>query len=294
MKLAAQPDILVFGRSGQLARALSMTGKALGLKVACAGRDVADLSTSGSARTLIDDVKPRCVINAAAYTAVDAAESEPAQCRAINTYAPAEMAQACKAWGIRFVHISTDYVFNGESETPYLEDDQPDPINTYGRSKLDGEINALDAYDNTAIVRTSAVFSGWGDDFPSKILKLAQEREALSVVSDQMTGPTPVLDLAARLIQLSRSQASGIFHCSGQPYTSWADFAAALVNAQLPHRQVTINPVSSEAFPTPAQRPRWSCLGGQRLSKAIQLEAPDWRHAITSGYPVGDEGKHSR
>ena len=278
----SRPDFLIFGQSGQLARTLAAQARSDRLSFFCAGRDVADLSKSGAARALIEKYQPRFVINAAAFTAVDLAEDESDLCKAINALAPGEMAEACADLGARFVHVSSDYVFSGEAHEPYTEDARPDPINFYGQSKLEGELRALDAYDQTAIVRTSAVFSGLADDFPSKILKLACDRDAIKIIDDQTTGPTPASELAKQLLALSQSQPStGIFHCAGQPYVSWARFAEAFLDQANLLSRTRIVRVSSQEYPTRARRPKRSCLSGGRLKQATGLDAPQWQNSLS-------------
>jgi dTDP-4-dehydrorhamnose reductase len=280
MTQCPSPDFLVFGKSGQLARALAILGRSEGLSLLCVGRADANLAIRGDARTLIETIRPRYVINAAAFTAVDQAEDETALCDAVNAYAPGEMAEACGRLGIRFVHVSTDYVFNGETDAPYTETCKPDPINVYGQSKLGGELNALNECEQTAIVRTSAVFSGFGQDFPSKILNLSKTHPFLKVVDDQITGPTPAMALAQQLRVLAQGSSTGIFHCSGQPYVSWADFASAFLQAAPSPRSTQIIPIPSTDYPTRALRPKRSCLGGTRLKEATGLDAPQWQKSI--------------
>lgn len=281
MALAAAPEFLIFGKSGQLARSLAAQARCEDVSLLCAGRDIADLAIPGHARALIERLQPRFVINAAAYTAVDRAEDETLLCNAINADAPGEMAKACASQGSRFIHVSTDYVFNGESDTPYTEDSEPDPINFYGQSKLEGELKALNSYDQTTIVRTSAVFSGLGDDFPCKILNLAASRETLRIVDDQITGPTPAAELARRLFALARSpSAYGVFHCAGQPFVSWAGFAAAFLEQEGSATGTRVIPVSSEEYPTRARRPKRSRLGGDRLKEATGLHSPQWQQSL--------------
>lgn len=278
----SNPDFLIFGQSGQLAHNLAVQAHADCLSFFCAGRDVVNLSKSGTARALIEKLQPRFVINAAAFTAVDLAEDESNLCNAINALAPEEMAAACADLGARFVHVSTDYVFNGEAHEPYPEDAKPDPINFYGKSKLEGELRALDAYNQTAIVRTSAVFSGLGNDFPSKILSLACNRDTMKIIDDQTTGPTPASELASQLLALSQSQSSwGIFHCAGQPFVSWACFAEAFLDQANLLSSTKIVPVTSEEYPTRARRPKRSCLGGERLKQATGLDAPQWHKSLS-------------
>ncbi len=285
----ALPCLLVFGQSGQLARALARQARKCGIKIMFAGRDRCDLSQPGQAAFLIRALQPSHVINAAAYTAVDKAEREPALCAAINTRAPGDMAKACAALHSRFVHVSTDYVFDGQATAPYAEDAPPAPVNVYGRTKLEGEYAVLDAFADAAIVRTSAVFSGSGDDFPSRMWTLARSRNTLDVVDDQIIGPTPVDALARRLVALaSRSEGRGVYHCAGRPFVSWrrlAETAFDLGRARgAPH--AVVHAVDSSAFPTAAQRPKRTPLGGDRLETLIGIPPPDWRRGLGQALDV--------
>jgi len=274
-----QASLLVFGHSGQLAKALVKPARHAGFIVHTAGHTTADLTQPGQARALIAQVNPTHVINAAAYTAVDQAETEVETSFALNAQAPDEMAQTCAESGIRFVHVSTDYVFDGKAQTPYAEDAIPAPLNTYGRSKLDGERKIQQANPQAAIVRTSAVFSGGGDDFPSKIWAAAQSRDTLNVVSDQITGPTSAWALAEHLIALALTEASGMFHCAGQPFVSWSEYARLALSVSAanggPHADVIST--HTQQNPDRAQRPMAGRLGGNRLQNATGLFAPDWR-----------------
>jgi len=282
--------LLVLGRSGQLARALAEAGPAGFGRLVCAGRAQADLSVSGEAGRLIQELAPRAVINAAAWTAVDAAEAEEKAAWRINAEAAGEAAEAARRVGARFIQVSTDYVFGGDDRTgPFAEDAEPAPVNAYGRTKLAGEQRVLQAHPEAAVVRTSAVFSGRGADFPSAMWALAAEREAIDVVDDQLTGPTPAADLADALLALAANpDAAGVFHVCGEPHVSWARFAEAAlsVSAQAGGPHAGIGPVSSAAFPRPAARPADSRLGGRRFLDATGLRPPDWRVSLRAAFEI--------
>ncbi|MCR9129311.1 MAG: dTDP-4-dehydrorhamnose reductase [Alphaproteobacteria bacterium] len=280
--------LLVLGRNGQLARALAEAGPAGFGRVVCAGRAQANLSVPGAAARLIQQLAPRAVINAAAWTAVDAAETEEEAAWRINAEAAGEAAHAARRIGARFIQVSTDYVFGGDDrEGPFAEGAEPAPVNAYGRTKLAGEKRVLQAHPEAAVVRTSAVFSGRGADFPSAMWRLAAERDAIDVVDDQLTGPTPAADLADAVLALAgQRDAAGVFHACGEPHVSWARFAEAAlaVSAAAGGPDAGIRPVSSAAFPRPAARPADSRLGGRRLTDATGLRPPDWRKGLAAAF----------
>lgn len=277
--------LLILGEHGQLARALANEARHSFDQVACAGRSKANLAIPGSVSDLIEQTQPTCIINAAAYTQVDSAESDAGTAHQINTHAAGEAAKAARKAGARFIHVSTDYVFGAGQGGPYGEDANPAPINVYGQSKLAGEVAVLATYPEAAVVRTAAVFSGRGSDFPSAMWTRAHDGQALRVVADQLTNPTFAGDLAKRLIRLSQiSDASGIFHCAGQPGISWYDFAREAV--ALMHTSVEITPVKSEDFARPAPRPTDSRLSSTRLKRLLDAPSVDWRIGLKSAYQV--------
>jgi dTDP-4-dehydrorhamnose reductase len=224
------------------------------------------------------------VINAAAYTAVDKAEEEEAQAMVLNAEAPGAMARACAAHDIPFLHISTDYVFAGSGDTPWLETDPVAPRNAYGRSKLAGEQAVLAAGGQAAILRTSWVFSAHGANFVKTMLRLSETRDALSVVADQIGGPTPAADIAATLLVMGRAmqdgQPGGIYHYGGQPAVSWAGFAREIF-AQA-GRATTVTDIPTSAYPTPATRPLNSRLSGDKLLADFGIRPPDWKAGLAA------------
>lgn len=280
--------LLVLGQNGQLARALAEAEPAGFDRVVCAGRDRADLSVPGAAARLIQQLAPRAVINAAAWTDVDAAEAEESAAFRINAEAAGEAADAARRASARFVQVSTDYVFGGDARRgPFTEDAEPAPVNAYGRTKLAGEQRVLLAHPDAAVVRTSAVFSGRGADFPSAMWRLALERESIDVVDDQLTGPTYAGDLASALLALAgRRDAAGLFHACGEPHVSWARFAKAAIeiSSSVGGPAAEIRPVSSAAFPRPAARPADSRLAGHSLLDAIGLSATSWSAGLLSAF----------
>lgn len=266
---------LVFGQTGQVARELAR----LAPDARFLSRAEADLADPEACARAIRDCD--VVINAAAWTAVDKAETEEAAATVVNGAAPAAMARACAARGLPFLHVSTDYVFDGAGENPFRPDDPTGPLNAYGRSKLAGEIGIRAAGGNHLILRTSWVVSAHGTNFVKTMLRLGRERESLNVVADQIGGPTSAADIARALLTAARAMADGArggtHHFAGAPDTSWADFARAIMaGAGLPCR---INDIPTSAYPTPARRPLNSRLDCSGLPFGISR--PDWRAGLT-------------
>lgn len=271
--------LLVFGRSGQVATELGR----LAPDARFLGRDVADLTDAAACAALIRDSGCAAVINAAAHTAVDRAESEPDLARAINAAAPAAMAAACAALGVPFVHISTDYVFDGAGDRPRVETDPTGPLGVYGATKLAGEQGIAAAGGQWAVLRTSWVFSAHGANFVKTMLRLGAEREELRVVADQHGGPTPAADIAAACLTMARAMQAdasrgGIYHFSGAPDTTWAGFAREIMaQAGLACR---IADIASSDYPTPARRPANSRLDCAAIGRDFGIARPDWRAGL--------------
>lgn len=269
--------ILVFGKTGQVATEL----QALAPEARFLGRDEADLSNPEACAAQIRALKPEAVINAAAWTAVDKAEAEEEAATVVNGAAPAAMAAACAELGIPFVQISTDYVFDGAGETPFTPDHPTAPLGAYGRSKLAGEEGVRAAGGVHAILRTSWVFSAHGANFLKTMLRLGATRETLTVVADQIGGPTPARAIAEACLTIARKliadpAKTGTYHFSGAPDVSWADFAREIMaQAGL---ACAIEDIPTSAYPTPARRPANSRMACETLS-AFGLNRPDWRAA---------------
>ncbi len=282
-------SILVTGASGQLGRELAQRLPAA--EACCLTRTELDLTDAALLRAMLARLRPRVVINAAAYTAVDRAETERDLAFAANAEAPAALARACAEAGAALLHVSTDYVFNGQSRRPWREDDVTGPINVYGESKLAGEQAIAHALPRHLILRTAWVFGAHGSNFVRTVLRLAHERGALRIVADQIGSPTWAGHLAEALIHLARRIASGetlawgIYHYAGAPASSWHSFAEAIVHEALMQgllpAAVPIEPIASAAYPTPARRPDWSVLDGTRMAETFGLAPPDWRVGLT-------------
>ncbi|MGB1154011.1 MAG: dTDP-4-dehydrorhamnose reductase [Paracoccaceae bacterium] len=270
--------ILVFGKTGQVATELQRSSEVMAL-----GRDDVDLSNPEVCAAAIREDSPKAVINAAAYTAVDRAEDEEHFATVINGDAPTAMAIACAELGIPLVHISTDYVFNGTGDAPYLPEDAPEPQNAYGRSKLAGEIGIRESGAVHAILRTSWVVSAHGVNFLKTMLRLSETHDALNVVADQIGGPTPARDIAAACLQLveqliQEPSKSGIYHFSGAPDVSWAEFATEIF-AQA-DRLMNIIPISTAEYLTSAQRPLNSRMDCRSTERVFGVTRPNWQDGL--------------
>ncbi len=273
--------LLVFGQTGQVARELQARAGA-DLEVIALGRDRADLGDPAACSALVAATDADAVVNAAAYTAVDRAEEEEALATVINGQAPGAMAAAAARREIPFLHVSTDYVFDGAGTVPFAPDARPAPLNAYGRSKLAGERAVRAAGGQAAILRTAWVFSAHGANFVKTMLRLSETRDALSIVDDQIGGPTPAADIAATLIEMARAmcggQAGGTWHYAGAPVTSWAGFAREIF--RLAEKEVEISDIFSQDYPTPARRPLNSRLDGATLETDFGIKPADWKAGL--------------
>lgn len=270
--------ILAFGLNGQVGQALSQLP---GLQ--CLSRADADLENPEACAEAIRTAAPEAVINAAAFTAVDEAEKHEARATAINAHAPAAMARACAALGIPLVQISTDYVFPGTGGHLWQPQDQPDPINAYGRSKLKGEQAVQRSGAVFAVLRTSWVFSAHGNNFVKTMLRLGRERSELNIVADQIGGPTGAQEIALACRDIAQHliadpNKSGLYHFAGDPQVSWADFARTIFDrAGLDCR---VKDIPTADYPTPARRPLNSRLDCHATHATFGLDRPDWRRSL--------------
>lgn len=280
-------NILLLGQHGQLSRELQQSlGQQAELSVF--GRAQLDLSQPEQLRRQLQTLQPDLIINAAAYTAVDRAESEPELAFAINAEAPGILAERAAELGVPLIHYSTDYVFDGSKPTPYTEQDAPNPLNVYGRSKLAGE-QAIQAIGGAhLILRTSWVYSLHGSNFLLSMQRLLQERDNLNVVADQIGAPTWAGSIAQATGQLiehwraGRPGPWGIYHLTGLGETSWFGFASAIaeqLRGQGKHA-CEPTPIPSSGYPTPAQRPLNSRLDCSRLQREWAIQLPTWQQAL--------------
>jgi dTDP-4-dehydrorhamnose reductase len=283
--------ILVFGKTGQVATELKFHKDVIAI-----GRDKADLSNPSSCAEAIRQYKPRAVINAAAYTAVDKAESEENLANTINGEAPGAMARTCAGLGIPLVHISTDYVFFGMGSVPWQNSAPPNPKNAYGRSKFKGE-QAISASGCVyVILRTSWVISAHGHNFVKTMQRLSETRDHVAVVDDQIGGPTCARDIAQTCLsiaeQLIQDQSkSGIYHYSGQPNLSWCQFANAIFEQM--NCKTIARPIPTTEYPTPALRPLNSRLDCEATQDIFGIARPFWRDGLEK--ILRDlEGEHGR
>ena len=273
-------NLLVFGKTGQVARELQR----LVPDATYLGREEADLTNPAAFAAAIAASTADAVINAAAWTAVDKAEAEEAAVTLVNGEAPTAMARAAAARGLPFLHISTDYVFDGAGDQPFAPDHPTAPQNAYGRSKLAGEQGVRAAGGNPLILRTSWVVSAHGANFVKTMLRLGRDRESLNVVADQIGGPTPAAAIADALVAaaaaMARGAQGGTHHLSGQPDTSWAGLARAIMaEANLSCR---IDDIPTSDYPTPARRPLNSRLDCTALQTAFGIARPDWRAGLAA------------
>lgn len=270
--------ILIFGKTGQVATELQRKRR----NVIALGRDQANLQNPDACAAAIRQHRPSAVINAAAYTNVDAAETDEANATVINAASPAAIANACAEAGIPVVQISTDYVFDGGSTEAFRTDSTPSPCNAYGRSKLSGEIAVRENASTHAVLRTSWVFSPHGKNFLKTMLQLGTSHSNLRIVCDQIGGPTPASAIASACIGIvdrliEDPFLSGTYHLSGAPNVSWADFAREILKQARIDCSVTGIPTAD--YPTPAQRPMNSRLDCSSLSQ-LGLKQPDWQAGI--------------
>lgn len=281
--------ILLIGRNGQVGFELERSLQGLG-EIVAVGRTQLDLENLDSLRAGILSIRPELIINAAAYTAVDKAEQEPDLAMRINGEAPGVMAQTAKQLGAGLIHYSTDYVFDGTKTSPYVEDDQPCPINVYGSTKLAGECAIQDAGGAYLIFRTSWVYGTRGRNFLQTVLRLAGERDEIRMVDDQRGSPTwcrSVSDVTAHVVARLGAAAArdqwwathgGIYHLTGQGETTWYHFAREIL-ALSGSAGVRVLPIAAREYPTPAKRPAYSVLCGDRLAGAFG-RLPDWQTSL--------------
>lgn len=277
--------IVVTGGEGQVALAMKHHPKASAFNLHFLNRAACDITDPQSISTVLDEIQPDLVINTAAYTAVDQAESEPEIAMRINADGAKHVAEACEKHRVRLIHLSTDYVFDGESTTPITEDHPTYPINVYGESKCLGEIAIRDTLENHLILRVSGVFSEFKTNFLKTILRLARERETLSVVNDQFTCPTDAHSIADTLYTLALAEPRcGTYHFASTPPVSWFQFAASVIGGtcehNLPLKTHTMKKITSAEYPTAAKRPRYSVLNADRLRNDFGIEQPDWHAGI--------------
>lgn len=285
--------ILLLGKDGQLGQDLQLKLAAQG-EIICCGRDTLDLENSALIRQMVRQVQPDIIVNAAAYTAVDRAESEPERAIAINGTAPTILAEEAQKLGAALLHVSTDYVFDGQKNTPYLEEDTPHPIGAYGQSKWLGEKGIQKSCDRHIILRTAWVYGvGGKGNFVKTMLRLGADREELRVVVDQVGSPTWTGDLAGAIAQFiphlcsdtdTQHPITGIYHFTNSGAISWYDFAVAIFEEAatlgFPLKLQRVVPITAAEYPTLTSRPAYSVLSDKKTSALLGTTAPHWRQGL--------------
>lgn len=279
--MSSLEKILVSGANGQLGSELHDLAKLYpAYEFVFATRDQMPLDDTAKTLLFINETKPDVLINCAAYTAVDKAESERDLALQINGTVVGKMAELCEQQNVKFIHISTDYVFDGNSNFPLKEDSKVAPVNYYGESKLTGEQAALKANPHSTIIRTSWVYSYYGKNFVKTMLRLMAEKESLNVVGDQFGSPTYAKDLAEVIMQIIAQGAwqPGIYHFSNDGVITWADFANEI--AKLSHSNCKVNAITTEEYPTPAKRPHYSVMDKTKIQAAFTIQLKDWKQSL--------------
>jgi len=277
----ASNKILVTGSNGQLGNELKELSSAYPqFKFVFFGREKLPLNDQAAVEKVFREYEPAFLINCAAYTAVDKAESEKEQAEEINGRSVGSLAATCKSFGTKLIHISTDYVFNGKATSPLKENDAVDPVNAYGASKLLGEQLAFENNPDTVIIRTSWVYSFYGKNFVKTMIRLMNEKESISVVSDQIGSPTYAADLAEAIMNIitSGKWEGGIYNFSNEGVISWFDFANEI--KRLTGSSCIINSVTTTQFPTPAKRPGYSVLDKSKIQQAYSVQPKDWKQSL--------------
>jgi dTDP-4-dehydrorhamnose reductase len=290
MKIAPM-KVLVAGAQGQLARALVDVARARGgIDVIALGRPRLDLLNKASVASVLAAMRPDLVINTAAYTAVDKAESDAGAAFAVNRDGAAVLAAACSRHSCPIIHVSTDYVFDGAKAEPYVETDPVGPASVYGRSKLEGEVAVRAANPRHLIVRTAWLYAPYGQNFLRTIVRLAKERPQLRIVADQRGNPTYVPHLADAILAVAAQLGSGgrsadvwgVYHAAADGETNWAGFAAEIVRVGAHHGvpAVPVSPIATAEYPTPAERPANSRLDCTKLARIFGARLPPWQQGV--------------
>ena len=282
--------VLITGAQGQVGKELTQIANEKGFDVVAASRADLDITQAQSVENYITQCQPDIVINAAAFTAVDKAESEQDLAFAINRDGAKNIAGACKKQNIPLLHISTDYVFDGTKSESYSEDDTVSPLGVYGESKWQGEEAIRQGLSNYIILRVAWVFGAQGNNFVKTMLRLGHDRDELNVVADQFGGPSPAKNIAQTLIDLveqyqkNNNLAWGTYHYCGNQKTTWYDFAKEIFKQafelKLLNKEVKVNPITTAEYPTAAKRPENSMLNCSKLRSTFGIEMPEWKKAL--------------
>jgi len=279
--------ILVTGANGQLGNEIRRLCRNFpGLEFIFTDVDMLDITNPDAVSVFMEASKPAIVVNCAAYTNVDGAEENVKNVRKINSLAPQVLAAACAMQDAFLIHISTDYVFDGESTKPYTEEDETNPTSVYGNSKLEGEEKIKTVFDNYLIIRTSWMYSEFGHNFVRSIIALAKERETLSIVNDQIGSPTYARDLANCIIDIiiksilnPKAYLPGIYHYANQGTCSWYEFAQEILNIT-DIKSCKLIPISTDQYPAIAKRPKYSVLDTSKVRGSFGIGIPNWRDSL--------------
>lgn len=280
-----KPGILVTGKNGQLGRELQAIAPLYPqYQFIFTDRSELDITNQEDINNFFEKYAPEFCINAAAYTAVDKAETEKELAMRVNAEATGHLAMACTKYSAKFIHVSTDYVYDGTATTPYTEDHPTSPVNYYGLTKRMGEELAIANHPSSVIIRTSWVYSSYGNNFVKTMLRLMGERDSLNVVSDQVGSPTYARDLATAILNIIASQQTntanveGIYHYSNDGVISWFDFATEIKN--ISGSSCNVSPIPTSAYPTPAKRPAYSAMSKDKIVSTFGLQLPDWKDSL--------------
>jgi dTDP-4-dehydrorhamnose reductase len=278
--------ILVTGANGQLGWELAQLATSYPIfEFVFVDRTQMDLAFPETFEKIIHTIKPDCIVNTAAYTAVDKSDTEKALAYTVNATAVQELARISKALSIPFITYSTDYVFDGEAKQPYTISTKVDPVNYYGSTKAAGETLAMEANEHTIVIRTSWVFSSHGNNFVKTMLRLMKERESLNIVADQKGRPTYAKDLAIATMKMIEAlhagkTVHGVYHYANSGETTWFDFAVKI--KAIAGLTCALNPIETKDFPTPAKRPAYSVLATSKIEEALSLSIPHWEDALAN------------
>ena len=280
-KPSSQKNILVTGANGQLGQEFQQLEKNFpSLNFLFVSKNELSIADENAVNTFFKNKQIDICINCAAYTAVDKAETDKETAIAVNAIAVGYLAKACKNHNAKFIHISTDYVFDGKGIKPFTENDQTNPVNFYGQTKLSGELNALKENEETIIIRTAWVYSSFGNNFVKTMIRLMNERESIGVVNDQYGCPTFAADLAQAIMQIivGNNFIAGIYHYSNKGKISWYDFAKEI--SQQINSHCVVNEITTSQFPTPAARPSFSVLDTSKIAETFNITIPEWKESL--------------
>lgn len=275
--------ILVSGKNGQLGHELNdLTGNYLQFEFHFFDRTELDIANTEHIIAAFEKFRPSYFINTAAYTAVDKAQAEQEQAYKINAEAVGNIAKACSQYNTKLLHVSTDYVFDGNGKKPYTEEDKTDPLNYYGYTKWMGEQLALQNNRQTIVIRTSWVYSVYGNNFVKTMIRLMKERTDINVVADQVGSPTYAKDIAEAIMQIisENNFQPGIYHFSNDGTISWFDFATAI--KQIKNFNCNVHPIPTSQYPTPAKRPAYSVMSKEKIQSVFHIQLKPWQHSLVA------------